>query len=60
MAVIDDAVKHVIDSNKAKAKRDQVKMENEIKDFVDKCNVFDLQKIYSIVKSLKRKHDFYF
>jgi len=55
MAVIDDAVKHVIDSNKAKAKRDQVKMENEIKDFVDKCNVFDLQKIYSFVKSIKRK-----
>ena len=55
MAVIDDAVKYVIDSNKAKAKRDQVHMENEIKDFVDKCNVFELQKIYSFVKSIRRK-----
>lgn len=56
MAVIDDAVKEVIDSNKARARQDRHKMRKEIKDFVDNCSVFNLQKIFSLVKEIKRKH----
>ena len=56
MALIDDAVKEVIDSNKAKARQDRHKMRKEIKDFVDNCSVFNLQQIFSFVKQIKRKH----
>ena len=54
MALIDDSVKEVIDSNKAKARQDQSKMRKEIKEFVDNCPVFNLQKIFSLVKEIKR------
>lgn len=54
MAVIDDAVKEVIDSNKARARQDRNKMRQEIKDCVDNCSVFDLHKIFSLIKEIKR------
>lgn len=56
MAVIDDAVKEVIDSNKAKARQDRNKMRKEIKDCVDNCSVFDLHKIFSLIKEIKRNN----
>ena len=51
---MDDATRHLIDSNKARAYEDQKKMRNEIKDFADNCSVFNLSKMYSLIKDLKR------
>ncbi len=60
MAVIDDTIKEVIDSNRAKAhekaKKDQVAMRSEVKEYIENCSILNLQKIFSFVKEIKRKH----
>jgi len=53
---MDDATRHLIDSNKARAFEDQKKMRNEIKDFAEDCSVFNLSKVYSLIKDIKRRN----
>ena len=45
---------HLHDSNKAKAYEEQKEMRKELKDFISKCKVFELQGLYSEMKRLKR------
>ena len=53
---MDDATRHLIDSNKARAFEDQKKMRNEIKNFAEDCSVFNLSKVYSLIKDIKRRN----
>jgi hypothetical protein len=53
---MDNATRHLIDSNKARAYEDQKKMRNEIKDFAEECSVFNLSKVYSLIKDIKRRN----
>lgn len=43
--------------NKIKARVDQDKMRNELKNFVSECSVIDLQDIYKYVKNKKERDD---
>ena len=45
----------VIDKNKQKALNDRKKMRIEIKDYVDKCDPYELSIIYNECKRLKRR-----
>jgi len=45
----------VIDKNKAKAYEDRKEMKKELKKFIDECNAYELQKIYSEFKRLRRE-----
>ena len=38
--------------NKIKAKVDQNNMRKEAKEFIDKCNVLDLQKIFKLIREI--------
>ena len=40
--------------NKAKVHAEQKEMREDVKDFVAKCNVYKLQKMYERMKELKR------
>jgi len=46
-------IDQVQSENKAKARSDQDKMRNELKNFVSECSVIDLQDIYKYVKNKK-------
>ena len=50
MALIDDKVKEVIDSNKAKNFEEEKKMRKELSDFVQTCSKFNLQELHSEFK----------
>lgn len=58
MAQLDEINFMIIDENKARAKaqakKDQEKMKKEIKEFLDDCNVQDLQKLSQIVKQSRK------
>ena len=58
MAQLDEVNFMIIDENKARAKaqakKDQEKMKKEIKEFLDDCNVQDLQKLSQIVKQSRK------
>ena len=43
-----------IDSNKAKAYKEQKEMRNELKKFVESCNTFHLQELHSEYKRMIR------
>jgi len=45
----------VIDKNKAKAYEDRQEMKREINKFIDKCNSYELQRMYSEFKRLRRE-----
>ena len=45
----------VIDKNKAKAYEDRKEMKREILEFLDKCNSYELQRMYSEFKRLRRE-----
>ena len=45
----------VIDSNKAKAHEDRKEMKKELTEFIDKCNSYELQRMYSEFKRLRRE-----
>ncbi len=45
----------VIDKNKAKAYEDRKEMKKELKEFIDKCNTYELQRMYSEFKRLRRE-----
>ena len=50
-------IDQVQSENKAKARSDQDKMRNELKNFVSECSVIDLQDIYKYVKNKKERDD---
>ena len=52
MALIDDSVKEVIDSNKAKMYEEEKKMRKELGDFVQTCCKFHLQELHSEFKRM--------
>tara|TARA_R100000030_G_scaffold64117_1_gene48795 strand:- start:355 stop:528 length:174 start_codon:yes stop_codon:yes gene_type:complete len=54
MALIDDSVKEVIDSNKAKTHEEEKKMRKELGDFVQTCCKFHLQELHSEFKRMVR------
>ena len=54
MALIDDSVKEVIDSNKAKMYEEEKKMRKELGDFVQTCCKFHLQELHSEFKRMVR------
>ena len=54
MALIDDKVKEVIDSNKAKNFEEEKKMRKELSDFVQTCSKFNLQELHSEFKRMVR------
>ena len=43
-----------IDSNKAKAYKEQKEMRNELKKFVESCNTFHLQELHAEYKRMTR------
>ena len=43
----------VIDKNKAKAYEDREEMKRELNKFIDKCNSYELVKMYSEFKRLR-------
>ena len=45
----------IIDSNKAKAYEDRKEMKKELTEFIDKCNTYELQRMYSEFKRLRRE-----
>ena len=45
----------VIDKNKAKAHEDRQEMKRELNKFIDKCNSYELVRMYSEFKRLKRE-----
>mgnify|MGYP003121099128 CR=1 FL=1 len=45
----------VIDKNKAKAYEDRQEMKRELNKFIDKCNSYELVRMYSEFKRLKRE-----
>ena len=55
MTELKDEHFEVIDKNKQKALNDQKKMRIEIKDYIDKCNAYELSIIYNECKRLKRR-----
>tara|TARA_Y100000816_G_C25807827_1_gene422919 strand:- start:374 stop:547 length:174 start_codon:yes stop_codon:yes gene_type:complete len=54
MALIDDSVKEVIDSNKAKTYEEEKKMRKELGDFIQTCCKFHLQELHSEFKRMVR------
>jgi hypothetical protein len=54
MPEIDDGIKEVIDSNKAKDYENEKKMRKELTNFVNKCCKFHLQELYSEFKRMVR------
>ena len=44
----------VIDSNKQKAHEERIEMKNEIIEFVEKSNSYDLQKMYEQMRKLRK------
>ena len=54
MALIDDSVKEVIDSNKAKTYEEEKKMRKELGDFIQNCCKFHLQELHSEFKRMVR------
>ena len=45
----------VIDKNKAKAYEDRKEMKKELTEFIDKCNAYELQRMYAEFKRLRRE-----
>tara|TARA_R110001592_G_scaffold3039_8_gene16974 strand:- start:331 stop:498 length:168 start_codon:yes stop_codon:yes gene_type:complete len=45
----------LIDKNKAKAHEDRQEMKRELNKFIDKCNSYELVRMYSEYKRLKRE-----
>jgi len=45
----------VIDKNKAKAYEDRKEMKKELTEFIDKCNAYEIQRMYSEFKRLRRE-----
>jgi len=45
----------LIDRNKAKAHEDRQEMKRELNKFIDKCNSYELVRMYSEFKRLKRE-----
>tara|TARA_R100001129_G_scaffold28217_1_gene18930 strand:- start:247 stop:420 length:174 start_codon:yes stop_codon:yes gene_type:complete len=48
-------IDQVQQENKAKAHEAQKEMRNEVKEYVNKCGVFQLQKIYQKMKDMKNE-----
>lgn len=42
--------------NKIKAKVDQNNMRKEAKEFIDKCSVLDLQKIFKLIREIDNEN----
>ena len=48
-------IDQVQQENKAKAHEDQKEMREEVKEYVSKCSVFQLQKIHQKMKDMKNE-----
>ena len=57
MTEINDEIKSVIDSNKAKVHQEQKEMRDEIAFYVLNCSVFNLQEMFKRMKELKNEKD---
>lgn len=55
MTELTDKHFEVIDGNKQKAFEDRKKMREELKDFAENCNSYELMKMYDEYRRLKRK-----
>ena len=44
----------IIDKNKQKAHEERIEMKNEIIEFVEKSNSYDLQKMYEQMRKLRK------
>ena len=55
MTEINDEIKSVIDSNKAKIYQEQKEMRDEVAFYVLNCSVFDLQEMFKRMKQLKNE-----
>ena len=53
MTEIKDDIKHVIDSNKARAYQEQKEMRDDVAFYVFNCDALKLQKMYQTMKELK-------
>ena len=57
MTEINDEIKSVIDSNKAKAHQEQQEMRDDIAFYVFNCDAYRLQKMYQRMKELENEKD---
>ena len=55
MAVDFEALDHVRAKNKAKVNEEQKQMRVELNEYIDKCNTYELSRLYDEYKRLKRK-----
>ena len=55
MTEINEDIKSVIDSNKAKIYQEQKEMRDEVAFYVLNCSVFDLQEMFKRMKQLKNE-----
>ena len=53
MTEINDEIKSVIDSNKAKAYKEQQEMRDDVAVYVLNCDAYKLQKMYQRMKELE-------
>tara|TARA_R100000322_G_scaffold135545_1_gene91452 strand:+ start:222 stop:407 length:186 start_codon:yes stop_codon:yes gene_type:complete len=53
MTEINDEIKSVIDSNKAKAYKEQQEMRDDVAFYVLNCDAYKLQKMYQRMKELE-------
>ena len=54
MAEQNEAHFEVIDSNKQKAHEERAEMKNELIEFIEKSNSYDLQKMYEQMRKLRK------
>ena len=57
MTEINDEIKTVIDSNKAKAYKGQQEMRDDVAFYVFNCDAYKLQKMYQRMKELENEKD---
>ena len=55
MAVDFEALDHVRAKNKARVHEEQKQMRVELAEYIDKCDSYELSKLYDEYKRLKRK-----
>ena len=57
MTEINDEIKTVIDSNKAKAYKEQQEMRDDVAFYAFNCDAYRLQKMYQRMKELENEKD---
>ena len=58
MAVDFEALDHVRAKNKAKVNEEQKQMRVELTEYIDKCNTYELSRLYDEYRRIRTKIDY--